>query len=595
MIDKVNFGIDYVFMPLVRILVVLALANLSLSGFAKEASESTALWEGRDQQLRKLAQNGELAALMLQLKSWRSSYEEASCTDQIVWLKYAVSYSEGAERQEFLAELGQRKGCVRAKDAYYINTVLGADHYQKGRFDSAFYSFSTAFESARSLSDTNNMVLALSNLAALYSELDWKVEALSTALRAYSISRSSTKISDRTKLFLNNNVAGLQLDLGYYERARGVLSDYKVTELLEGDEEINVLRAVNYVRILIHDAQGNVSKVKKAMDMVRPSPTAWVMVSFFAVSDSMCSPEVRSYIHDEYLAEWTTFERDTSVLVEFGCSALGAIAVHQRIDESLRLKASTLRPWAERLPLGGGRLSYKLAMAQMFKLPDYWQDYWEELQKIEVRDQRYAELQNDVLRQFNKEVTLELSAMQELSKAKILVRSLVMVSSILLASALAILFWVNRRYRKSLKQHRVLVSDHERMAKEQVVNQSYIDELKTLARKAGKVIKVEQLDDVLLRMERDRPSATFELPNQLIKDFDLTPTEAKVLHQLAYGYRNSEIAQMLNISKSYIHNLRSKLRSKLPLQPNEELEDYAVSLRKSYEPTKKQADSRTSA
>ena len=190
----------------------MALANLSLSGLAKEAPESTALWEGRDQQLRKLAQNGELAALMLQLKSWRSSYEEASCTDQIVWLKYAVSYSEGAERQEFLAELGQRKGCVLTKDAYYINTVLGADHYQKGRFDSAFYSFSTAFESARSLSDTNNMVLGLSNLAALYSELDWKVEALSTALRAYSISRSSNKISDRTKLFLNNNVAGLQLD-----------------------------------------------------------------------------------------------------------------------------------------------------------------------------------------------------------------------------------------------------------------------------------------------------------------------------------------------------------------------------------------------
>lgn len=582
-------------MPLVRILVVIALINLSLPGYAKGTSGSTKLWEVRDQELLNMAQNGEFDALRLQLKSWRSSYDEASCSDQIVWLKYAVSYSEGAERQSFLTELSQRKSCVRAKDAYYVNTVLGADHYDKGRFDSAFYSFTAAFEAARNASDTNYMVLALSNLAALYSELDWKVEALSTALRAYSISRGSTKISERTKLFLNNNVAGLQLDLGYYERARDVLSDYKVTELLEGDEEINVLRAVNYVRILIHDSKGNVSKVKKAMDMVRSSPKAWVMVSSFAVSDSMCSPEVRTYVHDEFLAQWSTFERDTAVLVEFGCPALGAIAVHQRIDESLRLKASTLRPWAEKLPLGGGRLAYKLAMAQMLKLPDYWQDYWEELQSVEVRDQRYAELQNDVLLEFNKEVTLELSAMQELTKAKILVRSLVMVSSFLLASALAILFWVNRRYRKSLKEHRVLVSDHERMAKEQVVNQSYIDELKTLVRKAGKVIKVEELDDVLLRMERDRPSTAFELPYHLIKDFDLTPTEAKVLHQLAYGYRNSEIAQMLNISKSYIHNLRSKLRSKLPLQLNEELEDYAVSLRKSYEPTKKQADSRTSA
>ena len=42
---------------------------------------------------------------------------------------------------------------------------------------------------------------------------------------------------------------------------------------------------------------------------------------------------------------------------------------------------------------------------------------------------------------------------------------------------------------------------------------------------------------------------------------------------------------MLNISKSYIHNVRSKLRQKLPLQPEEELEDFAMALRKSFEPT----------
>ncbi|MGA0818522.1 MAG: helix-turn-helix transcriptional regulator, partial [Schleiferiaceae bacterium] len=91
------------------------------------------------------------------------------------------------------------------------------------------------------------------------------------------------------------------------------------------------------------------------------------------------------------------------------------------------------------------------------------------------------------------------------------------------------------------------------------------------------------------------PSSAFELPPQFVKDHDLTPTEAKVLLQLAFGYRNSEIAQMLNISKSYIHNLRSKLRTKLPLKPDEELEDYAAALRKTYEPTTKPADSRTSA
>lgn len=542
-----------------------------------------------------LAKQNALSELRAKLKEWRASFEEAACADQIVWLKFAASYTEGIERLGYLSELRQRRACVEPKDSYYVNTVLGAQDYEQGRFDSAFYSFTSAFEAARNSADTNHMVLALSNLAALYSELNWKVEALATALRAYSISRASEKISDRTKLYLNNNVAGLQLDLGYYERARSVLEDYKVEELLEGEEEINVLRAVNYVRILIHDAEGDLRKVKKALGLVSSSSKAWVMASSFAAMDSACTPEVRSYVHDEYVNRWSEFVRDTAVLIDFGCPALGAIAVHQRVDESLRLRASELRNWANELPAGQSRLAYKLAMAQMFKSPDYWQEYWEELQVVEARDRRYAELQNDVIREFNQEVELELSAMAELSRAKLLVRSLIGVASSLLAAAIALLLWVNRRYRKSLRNHRVFVAEHERMAKEQVVLQSYMDELKAVVRKSGKTIKSELIEDVLLRMDRDRPSSAFELPPQFVKDYDLTPTEAKVLLQLAFGYRNSEIAQMLNISKSYIHNLRSKLRAKLPLKPDEELEDYAAALRKSYEPTTKPADSRTSA
>ena len=578
----------------VRFLVVFVLTAVSLVCSA-QATGISPLWKNRGELLRGLAEQGELAMLQKQLGEWRDDFEYASCQDQMVWLKFAASYTEGIERKGYLSELRQRRACVEPNDAYYVNTILGAEDYEAGRFDSAYYSFTSAFEAARNSADTNHMVLALSNLAALYSELNWKVEALATALRAYSISRASEKVSDRTKLYLNNNVAGLQLDLGYYERARSVLEDYEVEELLEGDEEINVLRAVNYVRILIHDAKGNLKKVKKALDMVSSSSKAWVMASSFAAMDSACTPEVRSYVHDEYVNRWSEFVRDTAVLIDFGCPALGAIAVHQRVDESLRLRASELRNWASELPIGQGRLSYMLAMAQMFKSPDYWQEYWEELQLVEARDRRYAELQNDVIWEFNQEVELELSAMAELSRAKLLVRSLIGVASSLLAAAIALLLWVNRRYRKSLRNHRVFVADHERMAKEQVVLQSYMDELKAVVRKSGKTIKSELVEDVLLRMDRDRPSSAFELPPQFVKDYDLTPTEAKVLLQLAFGYRNSEIAQMLNISKSYIHNLRSKLRAKLPLKPDEELEDYAAALRKSYEPTTKPADSRTSA
>jgi len=119
-----------------------------------------------------------------------------------------------------------------------------------------------------------------------------------------------------------------------------------------------------------------------------------------------------------------------------------------------------------------------------------------------------------------------------------------------------------------------------------MVQANYYEELNDLIRRAGKSLKKDLVEDILFRLNRDRPTQQIELSEAALKEFDLTPTEAKVLIQLAYGYRNAEIAQMLNISKSYIHNVRSKLRQKLPLEADQEIEDFAVAMRRSYEPTK---------
>ena len=155
----------------------------------------------------------------------------------------------------------------------------------------------------------------------------------------------------------------------------------------------------------------------------------------------------------------------------------------------------------------------------------------------------------------------------------------------LVLSAIALLVWVNLRYKNSLKDYTRLVAENQRLAKDQLVQQTYVEELKLLVRKSGKTLKTDMLEELLVRLERDRPNTGMELPSAFIKQYDLTPTEAKVLVQLAFGYRNAEIAQMLNISKSYIHNVRSKLRQKLPLEDHEELEDFASSLRRAYTPT----------
>jgi len=123
---------------------------------------------------------------------------------------------------------------------------------------------------------------------------------------------------------------------------------------------------------------------------------------------------------------------------------------------------------------------------------------------------------------------------------------------------------------------------------------TYFDELNDILRKSGKTVRKEALQELVARIAQSQPYGEFDLPELVLKEYQLTSTEAKVLLQLAYGYRNAEIAQMLNISKSYIHNVRSKLRQKLPLKQNEDIEDFALALRKSYEPTKPLGSGRTS-
>lgn len=545
--------------------------------------------------IKERAELGGSSRGLVELKRVHDDLANAPCIAKAKWHEYAIIYSPpGAERDSLVRVLRSYFSCLDTTDRFYAGTTLGSYYYAQGQFDSSFYAFNEAFKSARINSDTNATTLSLSNLAALYSEMDWKSEALAMALSAYTLSQQSSKISDVTRLFLNNNVAGLELDLGYYDRAKRVLSDYELSELKSGAEEIHVLRAVNFARVQLYEAKGDEVKIARILGALEVNTTAWIMATSFAVADSLVGIEVYNFVHDAYLRKLTEVDKDSSAFVAFGLPALGVIAMNRRVDEQLRLRATMFRSYAERMPLGANRLSYKLAVAQMFKLSDYWEDYWMELEAIKRRDIKYATLQSEVLNEFNNQVGIENSILRELSATKLLVRSLVGVASVLLASALALLFWVNARYKQSLKAHRVLVAENERLAKDHLVQLTYFDEVKALVRKAGKTIKVEVLDDLLARMERDRPSALIEIPDSALKPFDLTPTEAKVLIQLAYGYRNAEIAQMLNISKSYIHNVRSKLRQKLPLQPNEEIEEFAASLRKSYEPTKLQGSERTS-
>lgn len=544
-------------------------------------------WNERVKLLRDLANEDNATPLRNQLVQWESDFKSAPCEPKVSWLLYAYHYSVPAMNgRKLLSELKSLKDCAGKQDAFAVYATIGSDYYESAVYDSAYYYFTESFSIARRDRDTNLMVLTLSNLASLYSEMNWKVEALSTALQAKTLASKATGISELTNLFLVNNVASLELDLGYYERAAEALSSYDVKNRRLQDGHIHVLRAVNYTRLKIHEAKGDSRKIIRELEGIKENSSAFVMASSFAVADSLCPRDVIDYVHDVYRTKWNEIEADTGTLVSFGIPALGSISMVRRIDESMRTRVVLLRDRCNNLPLGSDRLGYKLALAQMFEIPDFWEDYWRELNRIDARDAAYSGLQNRILEDFNRQIQLESIELEKLEGNKEFTRWMAGLA-LLLFIASALNYYRLRIERKKVREgSEALIIENERLSKMLLSQSTLLENLKAAIKTSGKVVKSEVVESMVDQLEQSVPAAQFAIPHSVLKSFNLTETEARVLVQLAFGFRNAEIAQGLKISKSYIHNLRSKLRKKLPLEPGQDLEDFAISLRKSYEPTK---------
>ncbi|MDP2949940.1 MAG: response regulator transcription factor, partial [Chloroflexota bacterium] len=56
----------------------------------------------------------------------------------------------------------------------------------------------------------------------------------------------------------------------------------------------------------------------------------------------------------------------------------------------------------------------------------------------------------------------------------------------------------------------------------------------------------------------------------------LTDREREILHLVAAGHSNREVAQMLNISEHTVHNHRARLMEKLGIHDRLELLKYAI-------------------
>jgi len=575
------------------IILVLAFLGSIATAHSQKTVKPLSLEQGV-RNLKKLAEVGDQRELAIQFK--KLDIENASCEQKVSLDLLDFHYNlTSSSKVDLLRKLKSGTSCVGDSDFFALHTTIGSYYYERALYDSAYFEFYKVVEWTQGHGDTNQLVLALSNLAALYSEMNWKEEALSVALKAYSIASGSESIGELTMLYLENNVSSLQMDLGYFDQVEDFLSDYSSAYERMGDGDIYLLRAVNAARFKIWKANGRVGNVLSALKEVASSPRAFVMTAFFASGDTAAPLPVLEFMYNEFRVHQSVFAKDTSTFISFGLPTIGNLAARLKIDESLRQQVLAYDSYVGRLPLSSDRLGYRLAKALVFKYSDYWEEYLREQQAIDQRDIVYARIQNRILDEFNQQIQSDRKTWNRIQRQRRVGLTLILLSALVLITALLVFIRVRLKFFRALREFKILKLDNDRLIKAKVSQLSYIEELNSVLSSSERGQWQEKLGTVITKMKSGLTSSAFEIPESVFKKYDLTPTESKVLIQLAYGYSNSEIAQLLKISKSYIHNLRSKLRAKLPLKPDEELEDFAAALRKSYEPTTKPADSRTSA
>lgn len=526
----------------------------------------------------KLQAQGDGAGALRELGKMRDQVDPGrDCGRYGMWLELSLNNEQDMRRKDsLLAEMEAVQSCLSREQLFFARSSRGGWYYAQGLLDSAFYSFSSGFELAQEGGDTNRMVVSMSNIAALYSELGWKSQALATALQAYSIAMGSKKVNDGTQKYLNNNVAALMLDLGYLDRASKILDDFTDGVLTESSSEIEVLRAVNVARLEIKRANGKAAQVQRALKVLEQNTSAWLMAAFFAVEEG--TKEVRRAVLQDFVRMHSDLVPDTATYVEFGVAALGAISLDVPVDERVKLHVSLLRDVAKELPLGWSRTNFKLGVAQLFRNPDFWLDYWRDAHDLDLRDIQYAALKSEVLNDFSNQIQLEERIVEELRQSKKVVQILIILAGFILVASLILLFYVNGRYKRARLEYRSLMVENNRLSKEHLVQGTFWDEVRNLIQKSKTSVQVDALVDLLARRDQSQAPKIYDLDPEQVREFDLSPTELKVLTHLGYGYRNPEIAQILNISKAYVHNVRSKLRQKLPLAQDEELEDFAARL-----------------
>lgn len=507
---------------------------------------------------------------------FNGSTYEASCRTRLVYLEDVMTCSKDEEvRQWAEEEMRANWGCMAPVQQFFYATYKGQLMYDRLVFDSALYYTKSASDIAFAAGDTSRFCIALSNLSAIFTEIRWYPEALSASIWARDLFHSSGDTNSTFYAYSTNNLFASYLDLGHIEQASDLVEGYRHSIMKYGNEELRQLFQVNMFRLYCE------TDPERALDMwERKLPELTLeheaMFNYYLASTIGAQNErVSSKLLGRIVRLLSSDRLDHLDKLDY---LIPSLAYFDVLPNSAKQPLMNLEPHVEGLRHMFARRDYYEVMANAFQSPEYWQKYRRAVNQTDSASQVYAIVFSDLLRTFNEDLAAESAVARKGSKLVTAGTALVVLSGILLV-VLAGGFWYVSRIRKSaLIQLRNVQASEEYREELKLKYELIVSEMASLLSAKGSSVPKSEIQKVV-NQHVNQTTLDRDQMRRWMVEFELTRTEAEVLARIVLGQTNAELVSDLDLSKSYIHNVRSKLRHKLPLLEGEDLELFAQRLK----------------
>ncbi len=508
-------------------------------------------------------------------KRFEGQSHDASCRTRMLYLETALDCSLKPEVRTWIYRESQSHwSCMEPAQQYYFISSRGQYFYSIGRLDSSLYFTNQATELALNELDTARFFVGLSNLSALFTEIRWHPEALSSSLWAYDLSLASGDTASLFFAYVINNLVSGYLDMGHVEHAQALGPRYSQVIDQFGNQELRDLKFLNDFRLrCLLDGQDGYSLWKKERTNVSDSMRC-KMAYYLSRHSSELDPEQR---HDFELAVVSMLVNrsiDPQVKLNYVVPSLNAfttIPVDAR-KELLELELVVLKS----KNVFVNRDFYEV-MAHLLQSSEYWEKYRSAVNDGDSASALYAVVYSNILRTINSEALKEHRAATYGTYLIKVGKVMFAVGGFCLITLGVGLIWLVRSRKKAGQALDALRSSQHALRETEVRYSILIDQIKELASHKGVSVRISSISAILDLHTGEEVKEREQIKSWMEK-FKLTRTEAEVLARIALGWTNADLVAELNLAKSYIHNIRGQLRKKLHVPKKLTLEEFAERL-----------------